>query len=106
MATKPVKIVTGIVGVVLVNVDAFIKAQGDGSGGGKAAAARRPAAARRRNHPRPKKKGPKLIIEKFRMTDVKVRAVAHEGLKMDIALPAFSISLDNIGKKENGLPPT
>lgn len=75
------------------NVDAFIKAQGGGASGGTAAKSSEA------------KEGPKLIIEKFRMTDVKVRAVAHEGLKMDTALPAFSISLDNIGKKENGLPP-
>jgi hypothetical protein len=51
------------------------------------------------------KEGPKLIIEKFRMTDVKVRAVSQDGLKLDTSLPPFSISLDNIGKKENGLPP-
>lgn len=48
---------------------------------------------------------PKLIIEKFRMTGVKVRAVSHAGLKMDQTLPPFSISLNNIGKKEGGLPP-
>ena len=81
------------------NVDAFIKAQGGGAGGGKASGGGEAAKSSEA------KEGPKLIIEKFRMTDVKVRAVAHEGLKMDTALPAFSISLDNIGKKENGLPP-
>lgn len=48
---------------------------------------------------------PKLIIEKFRMTGVKVRAVSQGGLKLDTALPPFDISLDNIGKKEKGLPP-
>jgi hypothetical protein len=79
------------------NVDAFIKAQG--SAGGKASGGGEAAKSSEA------KEGPKLIIEKFRMTDVKVRAVAHDGLKMDTALPAFSISLDNIGKKENGLPP-
>ncbi|MBT4588740.1 MAG: hypothetical protein HOC57_05595 [Rhodospirillaceae bacterium] len=46
-----------------------------------------------------------MIIEKFRMTGVKVRAVAHDGMKLDKTLPPFSIALDNIGKKENGLPP-
>lgn len=75
------------------NVDAFIKAQtggggGKSSGGGEAA---KPSGA---------KDQPKLIIEKFRMTGVKVRAVAHDGLKMDTSLPPFSIALDNIGKKE------
>jgi hypothetical protein len=48
---------------------------------------------------------PKLIIEKFRMIGVKVRAVAHDGLKLDQTLPPFSISLNDIGKKEGGLPP-
>ena len=81
------------------NVEAFIKAKsggassgGNGSGGGATKSSRSDG-------------GTKLIIEKFRMTDVKVRAVSHDGLKMDTSLPAFSISLDNIGKKENGLPP-
>jgi hypothetical protein len=81
------------------NVEAFVKAKsggassgGNGSGGGATKSSRSDG-------------GTKLIIEKFRMTDVKVRAVSHDGLKMDTSLPAFSISLDNIGKKENGLPP-
>jgi len=75
------------------NVDAFVKAN---SGGGSSSA---PASS---SSDGPQKN---LIIEKFRMTDVKVKAVAHEGLKLDQSLPPFSISLDNIGKKENGLPP-
>ncbi len=39
------------------------------------------------------------------MTYVKAKTVAHEGLKLDQSRTPFSISLDNIGKKENGLPP-
>jgi hypothetical protein len=39
------------------------------------------------------------------MTDVKAKTVAHQGLKLDRSLTTFSISLDNIGNKENGLPP-
>jgi len=77
------------------NVDAFVKQSGGGgksSGGGSSSGG---------------KSGdePKLIIEKFRMNGVKVRAVSHDGLKMDTSLPPFSISLDDIGKKEKGLPP-
>ncbi len=75
------------------NVDAFVKANGGGGSGSKPASS---------SSDGPQKK---LIIEKFRMTGVKVKAVAHEGLKLDQTLPPFSISLDNIGKKENGLPP-
>lgn len=76
------------------NIDAFVK-ENTGGGDGK------PAAAKVDDG----KKGPKLIIEKFRMNNVKVRAVSQDGLKLDTSLPPFSISLDNIGKKENGLPP-
>ena len=73
------------------NVDSFVKAQGGGSGGG--------------SKPSAKKDGPKLIIEKFRMNNVKVRAVAQDGLKLDQSIPPFSIALNNIGKKEGGLEP-
>ena len=73
------------------NVDAFIKAKAGGAGGGDAKKA--------------EGEGKKLIIEKFRMNNIKVRAVAQDGLKLDTSVPPFSISLDNIGKKENGLPP-
>ena len=76
------------------NIDAFVKEK-TGGGGGKPAAAKDGDST----------DGPKLIIEKFRMIDVKVRAVSQDGLKLDTSLPPFSISLDNIGKKENGLPP-
>jgi hypothetical protein len=76
------------------NVDAFVKEK-TGGGDGKPAAAKDDEG----------KEGPKLIIEKFRMNNVKVRAVSQDGLKLDTSLPPFSISLDNIGKKENGLPP-
>ncbi len=69
------------------NVAAFVKEQGGGSSGGSG------------------KEGPKLIIEKFRMNDVKVRAVAHEGMKLDLAVKPFSIALDGIGKSEGGLAP-
>ncbi len=49
--------------------------------------------------------GPNLIIEKFRMNDLRVRAVSQSGLPLDQTLPPFSISLNDIGKKENGLKP-
>lgn len=76
------------------NVDAFVKANtGGGSSSGSTAKSGDGGAEK------------KLIVEKFRMTGVKVRAVAHEGLKLDTSLPPFSISLDNIGKKEKGLSP-
>ncbi len=69
------------------NVAAFVKEQGGDSSGGSG------------------RKGPKLIIEKFRMNDVKVRAVAREGMKLDLAVKPFSIALDDIGKSEGGLAP-
>ncbi len=69
------------------NVAAFVKEQGGDSSGGSG------------------REGPKLIIEKFRMNDVKVRAVAHEGMKLDLAVKPFSIALDDIGKSEGGLAP-
>lgn len=69
------------------NVDAFVKEQGGGSAGDSG------------------REGPKLIIERFRMNDVKVRAVAHEGMKLDLAVKPFSIALDDIGKSEGGLAP-
>lgn len=75
------------------NVDAYIKAN-VGSSGSTPAAKSESAG-----------EGPKLIIEKFRMTNVKVRAVSQSGLSLDTSIPPFSISLDNIGKKEGGLPP-
>jgi hypothetical protein len=81
------------------NVDAFIKEQTGSGGGGKSSGGGEAAKSA------DAKDQPKLIIEKFRMTGVKVRAVAHDGLKMDTSLPPFSIALDNIGKKEKGLPP-
>jgi hypothetical protein len=76
------------------NIEAFIKQSGGGSssGGGASSGGN-------------KGDEPKLIIEKFRMTGVKVRAVSHSGLKLDQSLPPFSISLNNIGKKEGGLSP-
>ena len=77
------------------NVEAFIQK----SGGGKSAGGGSTSSGGEKGDE------PKLIIEKFRMTDVKVRAVAHDGLKLDQTLPPFSISLNNIGKKEGGLPP-
>ncbi|MBT3915956.1 MAG: hypothetical protein HOF23_06250 [Rhodospirillaceae bacterium] len=77
------------------NVDAFVKQSG---GGGKSSGGSSSSDSEKADEP-------KLIIEKFRMTGVKVRAVSHDGLKMDTSLPPFSISLDNIGKKEKGLPP-
>lgn len=52
-----------------------------------------------------KSEGPKLIIEKLRMTDIHVRAVSQSGLALDTEIPPFDISLDNIGKKEGGLKP-
>ena len=74
------------------NVNVFVKEQGGGSsGGGSAGDGGR--------------ESPKLIIEKFRMNNVKVRAVAHEGMKLDLAVKPFSIALDNIGKSEGGLEP-
>lgn len=74
------------------NVNAFVKEQGGGSaGGGSSGDSGR--------------ESPKLIIEKFRMNNVKVRAVAHEGMKLDLAVKPFSIALDNIGKSEGGLEP-
>ncbi len=76
------------------NVESFIQQ----SGGGKSAGGGSSSGGGKGDEP-------KLIIEKFRMTGVKVRAVSHDGLKMDTSLPPFSISLDNIGKKEKGLPP-
>jgi len=76
------------------NVDAYVKAKTSGGNGTSAASKSADST-----------KGPKLIIEKFRMTNVKVRAVSQDGLKLDTSLPPFSIPLDNIGKKENGLPP-
>lgn len=75
------------------NVDQYIKAN---TGGGSSA----PAAESKSGG-----EGPKLIIEKFRMTNVKVRAVSQSGLSLDTSLPPFSIALNNIGKKEGGLPP-
>lgn len=69
------------------NVSAFVKEQGGGSSGGSG------------------REGPKLIIEKFRMNNVKVRAVAHEGMTLDLAVKPFSIALDGIGKSEGGLAP-
>ncbi len=76
------------------NVDAFVKER-TGGGDDRSAASKGDDS----------KEGPKLIIEKFRMNNVKVRAVSQDGLKLDTVLPPFSISLDNIGKKENGLSP-
>ncbi len=78
------------------NVDAFVKQSGGASGGKSSGGSAAPA-----------KEGdePKLIIEKFRMTGVKVRVVSHKGLVLDKSLAPFSISLDNIGKKEGGLKP-
>ena len=69
------------------NVNAFVKEQGGGSSGDSG------------------RQSPKLIIEKFRMNNVKVRAVAHEGMKLDLAVKPFSIALDGIGKSEGGLAP-
>ena len=69
------------------NVAAFVKQQGGGSSGDSG------------------REGPKLIIGKFRMNNVKVRAVAHEGMKLDLAVKPFSIALDGIGKSEGGLEP-
>ena len=69
------------------NVGAFVRERGGGSSGGSG------------------KEGPKLIIEKLRMNDVKVRAVAREGMKLDLAVKPFSIALDGIGKSEGGLEP-
>jgi len=69
------------------NVGAFVRERGGSSPGGSG------------------KEGPKLIIEKFRMNDVKVRAVAREGMKLDLAIKPFSIALDGIGKSEGGLEP-
>ena len=69
------------------NVGAFVKQQGGDSSGDSG------------------KQSPKLIIEKFRMNDVKVRAVAHEGMTLDLAVKPFSIALDGIGKSEGGLEP-
>ncbi len=73
------------------NVDAFIKK--NTFGGGTSTASGNTG------------EQPKLIIEKFRMNDVKVRVVSHDGLKLDTTLPPLSIALDDIGKKEGGLTP-
>ncbi len=69
------------------NVNAFVKEQGRGSSGDSG------------------RESPKLIIEKFRMNNVKVRAVAREGMKLDLAVKPFSIALYNIGKSAGGLEP-
>ncbi len=69
------------------NVNAFVRERGGGSSGDSG------------------REGPKLIIEKFRMNNVKVRAVAHEGMKLDLAVKPFSIALDGIGESEGGLEP-
>ena len=69
------------------NVDAFVRERGGSSSGGSG------------------REGPKLIIEKFRMNDVTVRAVAREGMKLDLAIKPFSIALDGIGRSEGGLEP-
>ena len=69
------------------NVGAFVRERGGGSSGDSG------------------REGPKLIIEKFRMNDVKVRAVGREGMKLDLAIKPFSIALDGIGKSEGGLEP-
>ncbi|MDA0239339.1 MAG: hypothetical protein O3A84_04835 [Proteobacteria bacterium] len=76
------------------NVDSYVK-KNIGSGNGQTATADNDKSG----------DGPKLIIEKFRMNNVKVRAVSQSGLMLDKSIPPFSISLDNIGKKEGGLPP-
>ncbi len=52
-----------------------------------------------------KGEGPKLIIEKFSMSNVKVRAVSQSGLKLNQSLPPISIAVNNIGKKEGGMTP-
>ncbi|NQV55064.1 MAG: hypothetical protein HQ503_04330 [Rhodospirillales bacterium] len=82
------------------NVDAYIKSQGGEAGtkpGSSGQAAKSGSAI---------KDEPKLIIEKLRMNNINVRAVSHSGLKLDTALKPFSIALNDIGKKENGLPPS
>ena len=50
-----------------------------------------------------KGEGPKLIIEKFSMSNVKVRAVSQSGLKLDQSMPPISIAVNNIGKKQGGM---
>ena len=80
------------------NVNSYVKEQGGGSGGGSKPAAKSESSGAKQD-------GPKLIIEKFRMNNVKVRAVAQAGLKLDQSIPPFSIALNNIGKKEGGLAP-
>jgi len=77
------------------NVEAAVAAQGGGSGGSGDA----------KDDGGKKGEGPKLIIEKFRMSNVKVRAVSQSGLKLDQSLPPISIAVDNIGKSEGGLTP-
>ena len=78
------------------NVDAYVKAQTDGAAGGGGQGSGGSGDA---------KDQPKLIIEKFRMNQVKVRAVSQDGLKLDSSIPPFSVALNNIGKKEGGLEP-